>query len=161
MKTQILFLSFLCFSIFSLAQLTLTKEEIKVLGNCNTCKKHIETAAKSAGATLAVWDKDSKILSVSFNDAKTSDRKIEQKIASAGYDTQDVKATDAAYNRLEDCCQYDRISTKKSSSSAYGMGCCKDKTACKEDCCSKEDMSCCKGKDAKHGCCSSSDCCSK
>ena len=161
MKTQILLLSFLCCSIFSYSQNAVTKEQIKVAGNCNSCKKNIETAAKSAGANTAVWNKETKVLAVSFDASKTSDQKIQQKIASAGYDTQSVTATDAAYNKLDDCCQYDRKSTNKAVSAAYGMGCCKDKASCKKDCCSKEDMSCCKGKDAKHDCCSGGDCCSK
>ena len=38
--------------------------------------------------------------------------KIEQKIASVGYDTPDYKANDAAYDKLDDCCKYRKPATK-------------------------------------------------
>ena len=112
MKTQILLAAFLCFATSLFAQTSITKEEVKVSGNCNSCKKNIETAAKAAGASTAIWNKDTKILLLSFDAAKTSDKKIQEKIASVGYDTQDVTATDAAYEKLDNCCQYDRKAQK-------------------------------------------------
>jgi hypothetical protein len=50
MKIFILSLTFLAISIFSFAQAPTT---IKVAGNCGMCKKHIEKAAKDAGASVA------------------------------------------------------------------------------------------------------------
>jgi cation transport ATPase len=85
---------------------------IKVSGNCGMCKKHIEKAAKDAGATTANWDKVSKLLTVSFDPAKSSNDKIETSIAGAGYDTEHKQATEEAYKKLDECCQYDR-KTKK------------------------------------------------
>lgn len=94
---------------FSVAgQAQVTSEKIKVWGNCGMCKAHIEKAAKQAGATSAVWNKDTKILAVKFETTKTSDRQIQQAVADAGYDTKDVRASDAAYNKLDECCQYKR-----------------------------------------------------
>ena len=91
-----------------------TKEEtIKVSGNCGTCKKKIEKAATAAGASFASWDKSTKILDVKYDAAKTNEKKIQESIAAAGYDTQDVKATDEAYKKLDECCQYDRKAVKK------------------------------------------------
>ena len=92
----------------SFAQTVTKIETIKVWGNCGSCKKHIEKAAKSAGATAAVWDEDSKQLKLSYNTSKTSSTKIQQAIADAGYDTQDMKGSDAAYIKLDKCCRYDR-----------------------------------------------------
>jgi copper chaperone CopZ len=83
-------------------------ETIKVYGNCAQCRSHIQKAATAAGATEAKWNVDTKILTVTFDQKKTSSQKIQQKIADAGYDTRDVRANDAAYNNLEECCQYDR-----------------------------------------------------
>ncbi len=125
---------------------TLSDATVKVSGNCGMCKKNIETAAKSAGASQASWDMETKNLAVSFNAAKTSLNKIEQSIAAKGYDTENIKATDAAYNKLHGCCQYERTAaseTKKCCAaekcSADNMAACKDKKCCAE-------MDCCKGK---------------
>ena len=92
----------------SIAQTATKTETIKVWGNCGSCKKHIEKAAKSAGATTALWNEDSKQLKLSYNTSKTSSTKIQQAIADAGYDTQDIKGSDAAYGKLDKCCSYDR-----------------------------------------------------
>ncbi|MBK7434614.1 MAG: hypothetical protein IPI66_12455 [Chitinophagaceae bacterium] len=53
------------------------------------CKKVIEKSAKTAGATAAVWDEDSKELKVTYASNKTNSTKIQQAIAKSGYDTQD------------------------------------------------------------------------
>src|SRR5436190_22321250 len=80
-------------------------ESFKVAGECGTCKKKIETAAREAGATYAAWDMHSKILKLTYN-AGTDVSAIQQSIADAGYDTPKFRATDAAYNGLDKCCQY-------------------------------------------------------
>jgi periplasmic mercuric ion binding protein len=73
------------------------------------CKKTIEKSLKGVeGIESASWDKTTKILSVSYDDSKITLKKIEGKVAAAGYDTQNVKANDGAYNNLAECCQYDR-----------------------------------------------------
>ncbi len=110
MKKQFLFLSLLMM-VFSLV-FAQTPTTIKVSGNCAMCKKHIEKAAKDAGASTASWDKVSKLLTVSFDASKTSSDKIETSIAGAGYDTEHKIATEEAYKKLDECCQYDR-KTKK------------------------------------------------
>lgn len=83
---------------------------VKVLGNCGMCKSHIEKAAKSAGATAAQWDKTSKVLSLVFDVNKTTIDKIEASVAAAGYDTEHATASDEAYKKLDECCQYKRKS---------------------------------------------------
>ena len=87
-----------------------TKEEtVKVWGNCGMCKKTIEKSLKGVeGIESASWNKTTKILSVSYDASKITMKKIEKKVAAAGYDTQNVKANDGAYNNLAECCQYDR-----------------------------------------------------
>lgn len=81
---------------------------IKVLGNCGMCKSHIEKAAKSAGASTAQWDKTNKVLTLLFDVNKTTLGKIESAVADAGYDTEHVTASDEAYKKLDECCQYKR-----------------------------------------------------
>jgi copper chaperone CopZ len=93
---------------FSFAQTSVKKETIKVWGNCGICKKNIEKAAKVGGATTADWNKETKVLNVSYNSSRSNSEKIQKAIAASGYDTQDFKADDNTYNKLMSCCQYDR-----------------------------------------------------
>jgi mercuric ion binding protein len=82
--------------------------KIKVSGNCEMCKKTIEKAAKSAGASEATWDEEKGLLMVKFDASKTNADKIQKKVADAGYDTEKYKADDKAYAGLKKCCKYDR-----------------------------------------------------
>jgi hypothetical protein len=34
-------------------------------------------------------------------------------VAAAGYDTEDYKASDSAYQKLDECCQYERKNLKE------------------------------------------------
>jgi periplasmic mercuric ion binding protein len=152
----------------------------KVWGNCGMCKETIEAAAKSSGATFAQWNKDSKMLTVKYAAAKTSDDKIQKSIADAGYDNEKYTAPAEAYNGLHECCKYDRKTTTaakeagaccmKDGKCTGNMDCCK-KVAGKSDCCTngtcaKEggccaDMKCEKGADCckKEGATAKADCC--
>jgi periplasmic mercuric ion binding protein len=86
-----------------------TKTEIfKVWGNCDMCKTRIEKAVKAAGATSADWNTESKMLTVSFNPAKTNVDLLDKKLASVGHDTEKYKADDKIYNALPACCKYER-----------------------------------------------------
>ena len=110
MKNILITLSLVLISLSINAQ---TKTEtIKVFGNCSQCKSHIQKAAKAAGAEEAKWNVDTKILTVIYDTKKTNSKKIQSSIASVGYDTQDATALDAAYKKLDDCCQYDRKNSK-------------------------------------------------
>jgi len=96
-----------------------TEATFGVRGNCGMCKSTIEKASNSVdGVSSAVWDKESKKISVSFDASKTNLDKIHNAIAASGYDTDKMKADGNAYNNLAGCCQYDKemkmnISTKK------------------------------------------------
>ena len=84
-------------------------EKIEIKGNCGMCESRIEKAAKEVdGVTKADWDKDTKILEVTFDDAKTSTDKIELAVAKVGHDTPHHKAADDVYEKLPGCCHYDR-----------------------------------------------------
>src|SRR4051794_19132569 len=86
-------------------------DSVKVNGVCGSCKKRIEKAAMDGGAISANWSDETQILTVMYDDAKTTLLTIEKKIASAGHDTRDVKAPDEAYKKLDECCQYDWATT--------------------------------------------------
>ena len=88
-------------------------EKIKVYGKCGMCKTRIEKAAKSVqGVNKATWVDGDELLTVTFDDMKTSVSKIEDAVAKVGHDTDHAKATDKAYNALPGCCKYDRPSNK-------------------------------------------------
>ncbi|MFN8243756.1 MAG: heavy metal-binding domain-containing protein [Ferruginibacter sp.] len=124
MKTfnRIAILAICIFSVNTLLAQT-KKETIKVWGNCGMCKKVIEKAAKTAGATAASWNEDSKELNVTYNEKKTSAAKIQQSIANAGYDTQDFAASNAAYMKLPACCHYERKTTTETPAAAKTYTC--------------------------------------
>jgi len=82
-------------------------EKIKVSGNCSMCMKKIETAAKDAGASEATWNKQRKVLTVSYDASKTTNDAIQKKVASVGYDTEKYTADMNVYKSLHECCQYD------------------------------------------------------
>lgn len=105
MKILLLFLSVL--SVLSLRAQSHT-DTIKVWGSCEMCKTKIQSAAMTTGASAADWNEKTKMLVVSYDLTATSKTDIEKSVARAGYDTEDVKATDEAYNNLEKCCQYER-----------------------------------------------------
>jgi copper chaperone CopZ len=167
MKTLNIFsIIFFCcfFSAAAVAQKTKT-ETFQVSGNCGMCEAKIEKAAKTAGASFADWNVDTKIITVKYNSKSTSLAKIQQSIAEAGYDNTGAKAKDETYNKLHSCCQYERTDANDSVAS----DCCKDGKCAKEghdgkDCCKKAGdakMDCCKdGKCTKEGH-NGNDCCKK
>ena len=83
-------------------------ESFKVFGNCDLCKERIENAVKEEGASSASWDKDTKMLTVTYNPSKTSNDKLSKKLASVGHDTEKYRAPDDVYNKLPACCHYER-----------------------------------------------------
>jgi len=82
-------------------------ESFKVYGNCGMCKKTIETALHKDGIK-ADWNKDTKMMKVTYDSVKYSSKQIHQYIADAGYDTELAKGNDEAYENLHECCKYDR-----------------------------------------------------
>jgi copper chaperone CopZ len=107
MKTRSIFLTilFLLGTVSLFAQEVTKKFEVK--GNCGMCEKRIETAAKSVdGVTNADWDKDTKIMEVTFDASKTSEDAVQLAIANVGHDTPMHKADSEVYNDLPKCCQY-------------------------------------------------------
>lgn len=165
--------------IFSIAALLVTSsfiasaqdsktETIAVNGNCGMCKNNIEKAAKAAGVQDASWDQDKKILTVTYIETATSNKKIQEAVAAAGYDTKEVRATDDSYKKLHACCQYDREAkdskgekgTKgqkadKGTKGDKGLKAAAQDThaaaAGKESCCSDEAVA---GAETKKSCCS-------
>jgi periplasmic mercuric ion binding protein len=158
MKTlQLFLLSFVFLSFSHIATAQEKTDTLKVSGNCGMCKKKIETAAKTAGASFAQWNADSKMLVVKYNSTTANAAKIQQSIAKTGYDTQDVKATDEAYNNLHECCQYNRTAAVadccKDGQCEAGAACCKDKSCCADGKCTKHEHDATQAGASKPSCC--------
>ncbi len=84
-------------------------EKIKVYGNCGMCEKRIEKAVNAVeGVSKADWNKETKMLEVTFDDTKTDIHKVHMAVTKVGHDTDMHKATDAEYDNLPGCCKYDR-----------------------------------------------------
>ncbi len=83
--------------------------EFKVSGNCGMCKKTIESSLKNVnGVKSSDWNKDSKIIKITYDPSKITEDQLHQKITDSGYDTEKKKGSDKAYNSLSKCCQYNR-----------------------------------------------------
>jgi copper chaperone CopZ len=111
MKTRMMSLLAICvlgtFAVFAQAD---KKERFKVAGNCGMCETRIEKAANGLeGVTSAAWDKETKMIEVSFNPDQTSKDEIQKAIAKAGHDTPNHKATEEVYDSLPGCCKYERM----------------------------------------------------
>lgn len=116
MKTKIVSLAM----IMGLSTITLfaqseKTENFEVAGNCGMCEARIEKAAKGVeGVSTADWDKETKMIEVTFNSADTDIHKIHQTIAKAGHDTKMHKAPDNVYDELPGCCKYERMISEAS-----------------------------------------------
>lgn len=96
-------------------------EMFLVNGKCEMCEKRIEMAALSIdGVSKADWNKDTKMMELTLNDSKTDVHKVEMAIAKVGHDTKMHKASDEDYNKLNECCKYDRAELKKEMKSHKG-----------------------------------------
>lgn len=83
-------------------------DSFKVYGNCNMCKKRIEKAAAADGVSKAEWNVSTKVMTITYDAAKTSNEAIQKKIAASGHDTEKQKAEEKVYAQLPGCCQYNR-----------------------------------------------------
>jgi len=85
------------------------KYEIEVNGNCETCQSRIQKAAFSvSGVKSATWSIETHQLNLILNEEKATILDVKKAIAKAGYDTDEVKATNENYTKLPGCCQYER-----------------------------------------------------
>jgi copper chaperone CopZ len=83
-------------------------ETIKVYGNCGMCETTIEKAGSKTKLYKTDWNADTKMASITYDSKKTSADAVLKSIALSGYDNVNYLAPDDAYNKLHDCCKYDR-----------------------------------------------------
>lgn len=88
----------------------LKTETINVQGTCSMDKRRIETAAYSiVGVKSADWNEYTQVLTLKYSIfKKDAADNVQKKIASAGNDTEKYRADDAVYQKLPDCCHYQR-----------------------------------------------------
>ncbi len=83
-------------------------EKVKIYGNCEMCKQTIEKAGSVENVSQVVWDMNTKMAVITYDEKATSLDSILKKIAKSGYSSDKYKAKDEDYNKLPPCCQYDR-----------------------------------------------------
>jgi periplasmic mercuric ion binding protein len=89
------------------------KHKIVVNGNCEHCQQRIQKAAFSvAGVKSASWNIETHYLNLTINEEKTSVTAVKKAVAKVGHDTDSEKAPDAVYEKLPECCQYQREEKK-------------------------------------------------
>ena len=80
-------------------------------GVCDMCETRIEEALLVKGVYQVEWDKQTKTTTVVYSPKHISEEKLFQLAAEAGHDTEEVKATEDAYNSLPGCCRYKELET--------------------------------------------------
>jgi len=107
MKKIVLIVLIMMFGVQLQAQDKNARAIIEVDGVCGMCKERIEKAAiKTKGVKTANWSVATHELSLIFDENKTSLQTIEENIAAAGHDTENVTAPEEAYENLHHCCKY-------------------------------------------------------
>ena len=80
---------------------------VEVSGVCDMCKARIEkTALEANGVYEAQWNKENKLLTLTFDPTQINTKKIEKRLAKNGHDTRNFKASDKTYKNLPPCCHY-------------------------------------------------------
>ena len=88
-----------------------TSKSFKVSGTCEMCKHRIESSIKNIpGVWYSYWDVSSKILLVTYDRSKVKPETIEKQVSTQGHDIGSINAPAEVYNKLPDCCHYQRKS---------------------------------------------------
>lgn len=139
MKLKILSIAvLLSVSILAVQGMAPRKASFKVAGKCGMCETRIENAALSVrGVESADWDKESGMIELEYDVNKADLEKIQKSIAKAGHDTELYTANDKVYEKLPECCKYERVETKSSgccpaSSSKAACGSSKESSGCEK-----------------------------
>lgn len=104
-SAAILMLMLFCNSAFAQSR---NKAEIKIKtsAECEMCKNTLEKAMSfEKGVKKASLDLSTRELTVVYNPKKTTPENLRNAIAKAGYDADDVKANNKAYQKLPECCK--------------------------------------------------------
>jgi copper chaperone CopZ len=79
---------------------------IKTSAQCEQCKERIESVlAFEKGIKSSKLDLETKQITVVFQPAKTDPETIKKTISKTGYDADDVRKDEKAYNKIPECCK--------------------------------------------------------
>ncbi|UTW64189.1 heavy-metal-associated domain-containing protein [bacterium SCSIO 12741] len=109
---QLIVLGFLLmsFQLWSQEDGKFSTAEFKVEGVCGMCEGRIEEAANyTKGVKISDWDKETKMIKVTYNAKKVSPEEIGKSIAKAGYTNDYAKAESKDYSKLPGCCRYEEV----------------------------------------------------
>ncbi len=118
MKIKNIFLATLMALTIGVFAKNITKT-ITVKGECDKCKDKIETALDMPGISFAEWNKETKILTVRYNDNKVSENDIHTTISNLGYATGKMEANKESQQNLDNCCK-----PKEEKACGVKKGCC-------------------------------------
>lgn len=113
---KLIFIIILLLTIFQtgFAQIKNAKTKTaKIYGNCFMCKAQIEKAGNRENIAQIDWNLHTQIATITYDSKKTTANTILKRIAMAGFDNDKYLAPDAAYQKLERCCRYERIAKHK------------------------------------------------
>ena len=99
-----IFLALLMVSTLGVFAKTIT-QKILVKGECGMCKEKIEKALDVPGISFAEWNKETKMLTVRYNNSKISENDIHMTISNLGYATAKMAANTASQAKLDSCCK--------------------------------------------------------
>lgn len=112
MKTvskSLIVLLILSLAISSAVYASVKKSEIatiKTSAICGSCKKRIEKVLLATpGVEEAILNLNTKRVKVKFESSKVTVVQLRQVIADTGYDADEVKKNEEAFNKLPECCQ--------------------------------------------------------
>ncbi|WP_367753827.1 DUF3347 domain-containing protein [Flavobacterium sp. WC2430] len=109
LKKTVITIALLLSVVVSNAQIKNVKTAtVKIFGNCDICKASIEKAGNLKKVASVDWNKDTKMATITYDAKKTNEDEILKRIALVGYDNPKFLAPEDAYNKLSDCCLYDR-----------------------------------------------------
>lgn len=83
-------------------------ETVKLYGNCRMCEKTIEKSRHPKRRSQSRLGHGHQNGENHLRQHQTTLDDVLKRIAAAGYDSDQFRATDEAYNNLHGCCQYDR-----------------------------------------------------
>jgi copper chaperone CopZ len=80
--------------------------QFKTSAVCDMCKARLEKSlAYEKGVQAAHLDVPSKVLTVTYNPAKTTTAVLRTAVQKTGYDADEATADNRAYERLPECCK--------------------------------------------------------
>jgi len=104
---KILFIISMLIGLTAFSQDKNARASLEVDGVCLMCKERIEKASiRTKGVKSAVWNVETHELKLIYDEHKTDLKTIQENIIAVGHDTQEMTATDEAYNSVHSCCRY-------------------------------------------------------